>query len=338
MKLKKILISQPKPTDIEQSPYRNLVKKYNIELTFFKFFDVVGVTASEFRKSRIHLSDYTAVIFNSKNAVDNYFRLAKELRESISDSMKYFCTSESIANYLQTYIQYRKRKVFFGQQYLSDLLDIMYKHKEENYLFPCSEDKMSDFTKQLDKAKFKYTRAMMYYSQPKDLSQFNLKDFDMIVLFSPNGVKALKQSFPDLKSGDITIGALGSTTHAALTAAGLNLDVAAPTKTSPSMAMAIENYILGKEQGQVIVPKTIAATKSKAIEPSKRSAAATANSTTPVKKTRSVIADKAKYKQLQEERKAQAAARRAERAAAKAAQAAQEAQQKAVAETFAEVK
>lgn len=334
MKLKKILISQPQPTDIEQSPYRNLVKKYNLDLTFFKFFDVVGVTASEFRKSRIHLNEYTAVIFNSKNAVDNYFRLAKELRENISDSMKYFCTSESIANYLQTYIQYRKRKVFFGQQYLSDLLEIMSKHKDENYLFPCSEDKMSDFTKQLDKAKFKYTRAMMYYSQPKDLRHFNLKEYDMLVLFSPNGVKALKQSFPNLQNGEITIAALGATTHAALTAAGLNLDVAAPTKVSPSMAMAIENYILGKDQGQVIVPKPVSSAKPKNTESVKRSTstpAASSNATTS-KKTRSLIADKAKYKQLQEERKARAAARRAERATAKAAA------QKAVAENTTEVK
>ena len=328
MELKKILVSQPKPSDIEQSPYRNLVKKYNVDITFFKFFDVVGVTASEFRKSRIHLHEYSAVIFNSKNAVDNYFRLAKELRVTIPDSMKYFCTSEAIANYLQNYIQYRKRKVFFGQQYLSELLEIMSKHREENYLFPCSEDRMTDFTKQLDKGKFHYTRAMMYYSQPKDLTHFNLKEFDMIVLFSPNGVKALRQSFPDLKHGDIAIAALGTSTHAALTAAGLNLDIAAPTKVSPSMALAIENYILGKDQGQVIVPKTITtASKSKGgSTPSSRSTASshgnssqqTASATG--KKQKPLIADKAKYKQLQEMRRQQAAARRAERAAARASQ------------------
>lgn len=189
---------------------------------------------------------------------------------------------------------------------------------------------MSDFTKQLDKGKFTYTRAMMYYSQPKDLTHFNLKDFDMIVLFSPNGVKALRQSFPDLKSGDITIAALGTSTHAALTAAGLNLDIAAPTKVSPSMAMAIENYILGKEQGQVIVPKTITAApkgksgststgRSVASSSSSRGSSQQVTSSTG-KKPKSLIADKAKYKQLQELRRQKAAERRAERAAAKASQ------------------
>lgn len=322
MKLKKILISQPEPSDIEQSPYRNLKKKYNIELTFFKFFDVIGVTASEFRKSRIHLRDYTAVIFNSKNAVDNYFRLAKELREPIADSTKYFCTSENIANYLQNYVQYRKRKVFFGQQYLSELIDIMSKHKDDNYLFPCSEEKMSEFTRLLDKAKFKYTRAMMYYSQPKDLTQFDLKEYDMIVLFSPIGVKALKQSFPDLKSGDIAIAALGPTTHAALAAAGLNLDVAAPTKVAPSMAMAIENYILGREQGQVLTAKPVMLPKSQRPSSSHSSSSSSSNSgngNSSSKKPKTLIADKQKYKQLQEQRKAKAAARRAERAARAAA-------------------
>ena len=322
MKLKKILISQPEPSDVEQSPYRNLRKKYNIELTFFKFFDVIGVTASEFRKSRIHLRDYTAVIFNSKNAVDNYFRLAHELREPIADSTKYFCTSENIANYLQNYVQYRKRKVFFGQQYLSELIDIMSKHKDDNYLFPCSEEKMSEFTRLLDKAKFKYTRAMMYYSQPKDLTQFDLKEYDMIVLFSPIGVKALKQSFPDLKSGDIAIAALGPTTHAALAAAGLNLDVAAPTKVAPSMAMAIENYILGREQGQVLTAKPVMSPKSQRPSSSHSSSSSSSNSgngNSSSKKPKTLIADKQKYKQLQEQRKAKAAARRAERAARAAA-------------------
>ena len=318
MKLKKILISQPAPADIEQSPYRNLVKKYGVDITFFKFFDVLGVTASEFRKSRIHLHDYTAVILNSKNAVDNYFRLAKELRETISDATKYFCTSETIANYLQTYVQYRKRKVFFGQQYLSELLEIMAKHKDENYLFPCSEDKMADFTRLLDKGKYKYTRVMMYYSKPKDLTQFDLNEYDMIVLFSPIGVKALKQSFPDLKKGDITIAALGTSTHAALTAAGLNLDVAAPTKVSPSMAMAIENFILGKEQGQVLSAKPATLPKPKSSGSSSSGASSSGSSSSSSKKPRTLIADKQKYKQLQEQRKAQAAARRAERAAARA--------------------
>ena len=125
MKVKKILISQPEPADLEKSPYKNLVSKYGIEITFYKFFEVVGLTATEFRKSRIHLSEYTAVIFNSKNSVDHFFRLAKDLREVIPDTMKYFCATEAIALYLQNYIQYRKRKIFFGNQYFSDLIEVL---------------------------------------------------------------------------------------------------------------------------------------------------------------------------------------------------------------------
>jgi uroporphyrinogen-III synthase len=146
MKIKKILVSQPEPADLEKSPYKNLVTKYGVDITFFKFFEVVGLTVSEFRKSRIHLTEYTAVIFNSKNSIDHFFRLAKELREVIPDSMKYFCTSEAIAHYLQNYIQYRKRKIFFGNQYFSELIEILSKHREEKFLFPCSDEKQTEYT------------------------------------------------------------------------------------------------------------------------------------------------------------------------------------------------
>ena len=198
MKVKKILVSQPEPADLEKSPYKNLVTKYGVDITFFKFFEVVGLSVSEFRKSRIHLNEYTAIIFNSKNSVDHFFRLAKELREVIPDSMKYFCSTEAIAHYLQNYIQYRKRKIFFGNQYFSDLIEILSKHREEKFLFPCSDEKQTEYTKMLDKAKFKYTKATMYTSVPRDLTQFNPKDFDLICLFSPIGVRSLLQSFPNI--------------------------------------------------------------------------------------------------------------------------------------------
>lgn len=311
MKAKKILISQPQPSDIDKSPYKKLISKYKCDITFYKFFDIVGLTATEFRSLRIHLHEHTAVIFNSKNSVDHFFRLAKELREVIPESMKYFCTSEAIALYLQNYIQYRKRKIFFGEQSFSDLLEIMERHREEKFIFPCSDEKQTDSLRQLDRAKFKYTRAVMYTLVPRDLSQFNLKDFDVIALFSPIGVRSLQTNFPDAKDMGLTIAAFGTSTHAALAAADIKLTIAAPTKSAPSMAMALENYLLGKEQDEVVSPKSSASQKR----------LATAGKTTVggIKKTKSVIADKTKYKQLQEERKAKAAARRAERAAAKEA-------------------
>ena len=307
MKIKKILISQRAPADLEKSPYRNLINKHHVDITFFKFFEVVGIPASEFRKTRIHISEYSAIIFNSKNAIDHFFRMLKELRETISEDMKFFCSTEAIALYLQNYIQYRKRKVFFGNQYFSDLLEVMGKHREEKFLFPCSDEKQTEYTKALDKAKFKYTKAPMYTSAPKDLTKFKLEDYDAIALFSPIGVRSLVKSFPDVKDRDITIAAFGTSTHAALKEQGIKLTIGAPTQSSPSMAMAIENYIMGKEQDAVI------ASKGEMMKHGVKSTIATSP-----KKAKPVIANKEIYKQRMEEKKAQAAARRAARAAEKA--------------------
>lgn len=307
MKLKKILISQPAPVDLEKSPYRNLINKHNVDITFFKFFEVVGIPVSEFRKTRIHIGEYTAIIFNSKNSIDHFFRMLKELRETVSEDMKYFCSTEAIALYLQNYIQYRKRKVFFGNQYFSDLIEVMGKHRDEKFLFPCSDEKQTEYTKALDKAKFKYTKAPMYTSAPKDLTKFNLDEFDCIALFSPIGVRSLVKSFPDIKDRNILIAAFGTSTHAALKEQGIKLTIAAPTQSAPSMAMAIENFILGKEQDAVI------ASKSESVKHSTKSTIAAAP-----RKAKPVIANKEIYKQRMEEKKAQAAARRAARAAEKA--------------------
>lgn len=317
MKIKKILVSQPEPADLEKSPYKNLVTKYGVDITFFKFFEVVGLTVSEFRKSRIHLTEYTAVIFNSKNSIDHFFRLAKELREVIPDSMKYFCTSEAIAHYLQNYIQYRKRKIFFGNQYFSELIEILSKHREEKFLFPCSDEKQTEYTKMLDKAKFKYTKAPMYRSVPRDLSHIKLEDYDIVALFSPIGVRSLIQNFPNVAETDVTIAAFGLSTHAALKDAGIPLTIKAPTPSAPSMAMAIENYILGKPQDEVIV-----------VKPTSLKAQQRGHGKTLLngKKARPVIANKEKYKQRMEQKKAEAAARRAERKAEREKKAREEAE------------
>ena len=306
MKLKKILISQPAPADLEKSPYRNLINKHNVDITFFKFFEVVGIPVSEFRKTRIHIGEYTAIIFNSKNSIDHFFRMLKELRETVSEDMKYFCSTEAIALYLQNYIQYRKRKVFFGNQYFSDLLEVMSKHRDEKFLFPCSDEKQTEYTKALDKAKFKYTKAPMYTSAPRDLTKFKLEDYDAIALFSPIGVRSLVKNFPDVKDKNLLIAAFGTSTHAALKEQGIKLTIAAPTQSAPSMAMAIENFIMGKEQDAVI------ASKGEMKHGVKNTIASSP------KKAKPVIANKEIYKQRMEEKKAQAAARRAARAAEKA--------------------
>lgn len=305
-KTKKILISQPEPADIEKSPYRTLINDFNVKLTFYKFFSVEGITVSEFRKSRIHITDYTAIILNSKNSVDHFFRMAKELRVVIPETMKYFCTSEAIALYLQNYIQYRKRKIFFGKQFFADLIDVMSKHREENYLFPCSDEKQTEYTKLLDKARFKYTKAPMYRSVPRDLTHLDLDSFDIIALYSPIGVRSLLQSYPNVAESKITIAAFGVSTHAALKDAGIPLAIKAPTPSAPSMATAIENYILGKPQEDVIV-----------VRPSSLRAQQRLHGKTMIggKHVRQVIANKEKYKQRLEQKKAEAAAKRAERKA-----------------------
>ena len=317
-KIKKILISQPAPADLEKSPYRNLVHKHNVDITFYKFFEVVGIPVSEFRKTRIHIGDYTAVIFNSKNSIEHFFRMVKELRETVRDDMKYFCSTEAIALYLQNFIQYRKRKVFFGNQYFSDLLEVMSKHRDEKFLFPCSDEKQTEYTKALDKAKFKYTKAPMYTSKARDLKQFDIDSFDAIALFSPIGVRSLVKNFPDIKDHNVLIAAFGTSTHAALKEHGIKLNIAAPTQSAPSMAMAIENHILGKAPESVVISKG---------EISKHGVRNTITST--AKKSKPVIANKEIYKQRMEEKKAQAAARRAARAAEKARK---EAEAKAAAE------
>lgn len=308
MKIKKILVSQPAPADLEKSPYRNLIKKHGVDITFYKFFEVVGITASDFRKTRIHIGEYSAIIFNSKQSIDHFFRMLKELRETVNEEMKYFCATESIALYLQNYIQYRKRKVFFGAQYFSELVEIISKHREEKYLFPCSDERQTEYTKALDRAKIKYTKAPMYTSVPRDLSQFNLDDFDAICLFSPIGVRSLVKNFPDIKERNIIIAAFGSSTHAALKENGIKLSIAAPTQVAPSMAMALENHILGRQQGSVISLKG----------ESRRAKNTTISGNT--KHAKPVIANKEIYKKRMEEKKAQAAARRAARAAERAKQ------------------
>ncbi len=246
--VKNILISQPAPEDLTKSQYRVLIDKYKVQLTFFKFFDVVGVSTREFRDSRIALLDYTAVIMTSKLAVDNYFRLAKELRITIPETMKYFCIGETIANYLQNHIQYRKRKIFYGKVAFSDLVEVMVKHKDEKFLFPCAEDASSDYFKMLESTKLNFTKAVMYRSVIKDLSALNISDYDMVAMFSPIGVKAFVHNFPDASHENILIAAFGATTQAALKSAKLKSYIPAPTKDYPSMVMAIDKFLSLDEQ------------------------------------------------------------------------------------------
>jgi len=238
-----ILVSQPQPTDIEKSPYGDLTKKYSVEIDFHKFINIEGIPSREFRQSRINLLDHSAVIFTSRNAVDHYFRLAKELRADIPQTMKYFCMSESTAFYLQKYVQYRKRKIFHGKQNFDDLMEIIRKHKEEKYLLPCSDIHKASISKMLDDSAITYTKGIFYKTLASDLSHIDIKKYDMLIFFSPTSIASLFKNFPEFKQNSTVIGAFGPTTGNAVKEAGLTLNIEAPTKTAPSMTMAIEEYL-----------------------------------------------------------------------------------------------
>ena len=241
MKIKSILVSQPAPN--ESSPYLEIAKKEKIKIDFRPFIHVQGVDAKELRTQKIDLTQYTGIIFTSKNAVDHYFRLAEEMRFAVPDSMRYICKSEAIANYLQKHIVYRKRKISFGEKNFSDLSPLFKKHPSEKYLLPSSDILTPEIPRVLDAANLDWTRAIMYKTVASDLTDINVKEYDMLVFFSPQGIKSLGINFPDFKQEETKIAVFGSTTQAAAEEAGLTVNVMAPSKETPSMTMAIEKYI-----------------------------------------------------------------------------------------------
>jgi len=247
MKIKRILVSQPRP-DSEKSPYFDLAEKNNVKIDFRLFSHVEGVPCKDFRKQRIDILNHTAVIFNSKTAIDHFFRICGELRIIVPDTMKYFCISESTAFYLQKYVQYRKRKIFHGKQNFADLIDIIRKHKGEKFLLPCSDIHKVSMSELLDSNEIDYTKAVIYKTVASNLSKLEIEKYDMLIFFSPSGIASLFKNFPDYQQNGVIIAAFGPTTSSAIVNAGLRLDLSAPTKTSPSMTMAIEEYILNESK------------------------------------------------------------------------------------------
>lgn len=243
MKIKTILVSQPQPTDLEKSPYADLAKKFNVNIVFRKFITIEGVPAKEFRKDRINILDYTAVIFTSRNAVDHFFRICKEMRIEVPDTMKYFSISESTAYYLQKYVQYRKRKVFHSKENFANLVELIKKHKTEKFLLPCSDIHKQEIANMLEENKLQFKKAVIYRTLASDLSDLKIEAYDMLVFFSPAGIKSLFKNFPKFKQNTTSIGAFGPSTCKAVVDAGLKLNVPAPTKTAPSMTLAIEQFL-----------------------------------------------------------------------------------------------
>ena len=243
MKIKKILVSQPKP-ESSKSPYFDLADKANVQVDFRPFIQVEGVSAKEFRQTRIQILDHSAVIFTSRTAIDHFFRICSESRVTVPDSMKYFCISEATAFYLQKYIVYRKRKIFYGNGRFEDLTaEVMKKHKAEKFLVPLSHIHKQDIPQLLDDGGFNYTKAILYRTISSDLSDLKEVNYDILVFFSPSGIKSLVQNFPDFEQNSTKIASFGPTTAKAVKEAGLRLDIEAPTAQAPSMTMALEQFI-----------------------------------------------------------------------------------------------
>jgi uroporphyrinogen-III synthase len=243
LKIKKILVSQPKPTT-EKSPYFDISEKYNVKIDFRPFIKVEPVLAKEFRTQRVSILDHTAIIFNARHGIDHFFRLCEEMRITIPETMKYFCVSETVAVYLQRYIHYRKRKVFYGATgKLAELVVIMNKHLDEKYLFITSDVQNEDTLAALEKSKITLNKAIMYKTVSNDFGPEEEFNYDMLIFFSPIGIASLLKNFPNFDQGEIQIGCFGATTAQAVRDANLRIDIEVPLPGVPSMTMAIDNFL-----------------------------------------------------------------------------------------------
>ncbi len=242
MKVKTILVSQPAPK-VTQSPYHDLMNKQKVKIDFRSFIHVEGESARDVRSQKIDFLTFSAVIFTSRNAVDNYFRLAEEMRITIPDSMNYFCLSEAVAFYLQKYVVYRKRKIYVGTRTLEDLLPLIKKHKTEKYILPCSDKVKPAILEKLDESGIEWKKAVLFKTVISDLSDLKGVLYDVLVFFSPSGIKSLFKNFPEFKQNSTRIAVFGNSTVKAAEEAGLKIDITAPTKENPSMTMALEKYI-----------------------------------------------------------------------------------------------
>lgn len=242
LKVKSVLVSQPKP-ESDKSPYFDLATNYKVKIDFRPFIHIEGVSTKDFRSQRVNFTEFDAVIFTSRNAVDYFFKTAEETRYNVPESLKYFCISEAIAFYLQKYIVYRKRKVFTGKQTFQDLMSILKKNKDSKFLLPCSDIISPNIKESLKKDNINFQCVVLYRTVCSDLSDLSDVNYDVLAFFSPSGIKSLFQNFPDFKQNDTRIAVFGSTTSKAAEEAGLRIDICAPQPEAPSMTKALELYI-----------------------------------------------------------------------------------------------
>ena len=249
MKVKTILVSQPEPK-VENSPYFELQNKHKVKFDFRPFIHVEGVNAKEIRLQKIDLNHFTAIILTSKNAVDHFFRVADEMRYKVPEGLKYFCQSEAIAFYLQKYVVYRKRKIYVGLKDFAELSPLIKKYKDEKFLLPASDQLNADAPTTLNALKVDWTQATFYKTVISDLSDLADVYYDVLVFFSPTGIKSLFINFPNFQQNNTRIAVFGSTTQKAALEKGLRIDILAPTPETPSMTMALEKYISEVNKGK----------------------------------------------------------------------------------------
>ena len=242
MKVKNILISQPAP--LNSSPYSDIIAKFGVNVDFHPFFRVEPLSAKEFRLQKINILDFTAIVFTARTTIDAFFRLCEELRITVPETMKYFCVSEAIALYLQKHIVYRKRKIFFGNGTAASIIEsIGQKHKEENFLLATADSNKADLHKLFVKAKLKHDSAVFIKTINSDLSQLDLKKYQIVVFYSPSDVNSLQENFPEFEQKDLMIATFGPATAKAVKAAGLETTIAAPTPEAPSIAKALTLFL-----------------------------------------------------------------------------------------------
>ena len=241
-KVNRLLVTQSRPAD-EKSPYFDLGSKYNLQIDFRPFIQIQGESFKDFRRQKINILAHTAIIFTSRNAIDHFFRICQEGRIEVPADMKYFCISEQTANYLQKYIVIRKRKIFNGTKTAAELFDLIRKHKNEKFLFPCSNIRRNDIPEFMDTSGLHFTEAVMYDTVPTDLSDLDIQSYDIIAFFSPSGVSSLLSNFPNFNQNGTRLAAFGPTTAKAITDAGLTIDIEAPLPNAPSMTGALDLYI-----------------------------------------------------------------------------------------------
>ena len=246
MSVKKILISQQQPKTA--SPYTSIEEKFGAEFDFRQFFKMEPLTSREFRSQKINILDYTAIVFSARTTIDAFFQLCEELRVKVPETMKYFCTSEAVANYLQKHIVYRKRKIFFGDGTPSSIVGLIgSKHKGENFLIATAESSTKDaVTKIFETQKFTFETAVFVKPVAQDIKDIDLHSYNMVVLFNPADVKSLYENYPDFQQGDIKFVSYGKSIVQAMEEAGLKIEISAPTPEAPSVAKALELYLSAK--------------------------------------------------------------------------------------------